>query len=163
VSKVGLRMLPLSRSDPLLPEFPPFMLDVLEVVNSLAESPKCVSTWNEQEPKARIRNCRNQTLQFCWDRWLSGAPSSYDEVLLLWPSGILTVEMRETWQLWRLKWWLIDLLDEKEKETRKLGQKYKNKRFDWMCWSWITIGHDLYLYRQQDVALWVGYDQIFPK
>jgi hypothetical protein len=27
----------------------------------------------------------------------------------------------------------------------------------------ITIGHDLYLYSQQDVALWVRYDQIFPK
>jgi hypothetical protein len=28
VSKVGLRMLPLSRMDPLWPEFPPFMVDV---------------------------------------------------------------------------------------------------------------------------------------
>jgi hypothetical protein len=37
-------MLPLSRSDPLLSEFPPFMLDVLEVVDSPAESPKCVAT-----------------------------------------------------------------------------------------------------------------------
>jgi hypothetical protein len=27
----------------------------------------------------------------------------------------------------------------------------------------ITIGHDLYLYRQHDAALWVRYDQIFPK
>jgi hypothetical protein len=48
VSKVGLRMLPLSRSDPLLLEFPPFMLDVLEVVDCSAESPKCVTTRNEQ-------------------------------------------------------------------------------------------------------------------
>jgi hypothetical protein len=48
VSKVGLRMLPLSRSDPLLLEFPPFMLDVLEVIDSSTESPKCVATWNEQ-------------------------------------------------------------------------------------------------------------------
>jgi hypothetical protein len=52
VSKVGLRMLFLSRSDPLLPEFPPFMLDVLEVVDSPAESPKCVRTQNEQELEA---------------------------------------------------------------------------------------------------------------
>jgi hypothetical protein len=57
-------MLPLSRSDLLLPEFPPFMLDGLEVVNSPAESPKCVSTRNEQELKAPIQNCRNQTVQF---------------------------------------------------------------------------------------------------
>jgi hypothetical protein len=40
VSKVDLSMLPLSRSDSLWSEFPPFMLDVLEVVNSPAESPK---------------------------------------------------------------------------------------------------------------------------
>jgi hypothetical protein len=33
----GLDMLPLSRLDPLLPEFPPFMLDKLEVVDSPAE------------------------------------------------------------------------------------------------------------------------------
>jgi hypothetical protein len=44
VSKVGLRMLPLSRSNPLWPEFSPFMLDVLEVVDSPAESLKYVRT-----------------------------------------------------------------------------------------------------------------------
>jgi hypothetical protein len=37
-------MLPLSRSDPLLLDFPPFMLDVFEVVDSPAESPKYVAT-----------------------------------------------------------------------------------------------------------------------
>jgi hypothetical protein len=36
--------LPLSRSDPLLPEFPPFILDVLEVVDPPAELSKCVAT-----------------------------------------------------------------------------------------------------------------------
>jgi hypothetical protein len=46
----------MSRSDPLLPEFPPFMLDVLEVVESPAESPKCVRTQNKQEPEAPARN-----------------------------------------------------------------------------------------------------------
>jgi hypothetical protein len=44
VSKLGLRMLPMLRSDPLLLEFPSFMLDVLEVVDSPAELPKCVAT-----------------------------------------------------------------------------------------------------------------------
>jgi hypothetical protein len=34
----------LLRSDPLVSEFPPFMLDVHEVVDSPAESPKCVYT-----------------------------------------------------------------------------------------------------------------------
>jgi hypothetical protein len=41
---VDLRMLPLSMSDLLWPEFPPFMFDVLEVVDSPVESPKCVAT-----------------------------------------------------------------------------------------------------------------------
>jgi hypothetical protein len=49
-----LRMLPLLRSDLLLPEFPPLMIDVFEVVDSSAESPKCVSTQNEQELKAHV-------------------------------------------------------------------------------------------------------------
>jgi hypothetical protein len=40
-------MLPLSRSNQLLLEFPPFMLDVLEVVDSPVESPKCVRTRNK--------------------------------------------------------------------------------------------------------------------
>jgi hypothetical protein len=63
VSKVGLRMLPLSRTDSLLPEFPPFMFDVLEVVDCPAELPKCVATQIVQEPKARGRNCRNRTIR----------------------------------------------------------------------------------------------------
>jgi hypothetical protein len=57
-------MLPLSRSDPLLPEFPPFMLDVFEVVDSPAESPKCVRTRNEQRPEALARSYRNRTIWF---------------------------------------------------------------------------------------------------
>jgi hypothetical protein len=50
------------RSDPLLPEFLPFMLDVLEVVYSPAESPKCVATQIGQEPEASDQNYRNQTV-----------------------------------------------------------------------------------------------------
>jgi hypothetical protein len=48
----------------LVPEFPPFMLDVVEVVDSSAESPKCVATRIGQEPEASARNCRNRTLRF---------------------------------------------------------------------------------------------------
>jgi hypothetical protein len=44
LSKVGLMMLFLLRSDPLVMVFPPFMLDMREVVGSTAESPKCVAT-----------------------------------------------------------------------------------------------------------------------
>jgi hypothetical protein len=58
-------MLPLSRSDPLFSEFPPFMVDVSEVVDSPVESPKCVATQNKQEPKALAQNCKNRTIQFC--------------------------------------------------------------------------------------------------
>jgi hypothetical protein len=39
----------------------------------------------------------------------------------------------------------------------------KKYKFDWLRWRYITIGRDLYLYRQQDVALWVRYNQIFLK
>jgi hypothetical protein len=49
-SNVGLRILPLLRSDLMWLEFPPFMLDVLEVVNSPTKSPKCVAIQNEQGP-----------------------------------------------------------------------------------------------------------------
>jgi hypothetical protein len=56
-------MLPLLRSDPLLPEFPPFMFDVLEVVYPSAESPKCVRTRNKQRPEAPARSCKNWTIR----------------------------------------------------------------------------------------------------
>jgi hypothetical protein len=52
VSKVGLMMLFLSRSDSLMPEPPFFMLEWREVVNS----PKCVGTRIEQEPEVPIQN-----------------------------------------------------------------------------------------------------------
>jgi hypothetical protein len=42
----------LSRFNPLWPEFPPFMREVLEVVDSPAESPKFVATRNEQRLEA---------------------------------------------------------------------------------------------------------------
>jgi hypothetical protein len=57
-------MLPLSRSDPLWLEFPPFMLDRLEVVDSLAELLKYVRTQNEQKPKATAQNWANRMVQF---------------------------------------------------------------------------------------------------
>jgi hypothetical protein len=63
VSKVGLRMLPLSRPDPLWPEFSPFMLDMVEVVDYPMES-KCVYTRNEQEPETPARNWANWMAQF---------------------------------------------------------------------------------------------------
>jgi hypothetical protein len=55
-------MLPLLRLDLLLPEFPPFMLDVVEVVNYPAKSSKYVATQNKQEPDTPAQNCRNQTV-----------------------------------------------------------------------------------------------------
>jgi hypothetical protein len=64
VSMVGLMMLFLSRSDPLVPKFPPFMLDVREVVDSPAESSKCVATQIRQEPEAHVQNRRNGTMRF---------------------------------------------------------------------------------------------------
>jgi hypothetical protein len=54
VSKVDLRMLLLLRSDPLLPEFPPFTLDVLEVVDSPAESIGAERTYTKQEKPEHV-------------------------------------------------------------------------------------------------------------
>jgi hypothetical protein len=48
----------------LLLEFPPFMLYVLEVVDSSVGSPKCVCTQNDQIPEAPARNYRNWTVRF---------------------------------------------------------------------------------------------------
>jgi hypothetical protein len=94
-------------------KFPPFMLDMREVVISLVESPKCVCTQIREEIEAPVRNRRNWTLRFCQDRRQSGAPSSCNEVLLLRPSGVWTVERLESWQPKELKWRLVDLSDEK--------------------------------------------------
>jgi hypothetical protein len=57
-------MLPLSRLDLLWLEVPPFMLDVLEVIDSPAESPKFVAIQNELRPDAPARNSRTRTIQF---------------------------------------------------------------------------------------------------
>jgi hypothetical protein len=64
VMNVGLRMLPLCRSDPLWLECPLFMLDVLKVVDSLVESSKCVATWIEQETEGPAQCYRNWTVRF---------------------------------------------------------------------------------------------------
>jgi hypothetical protein len=57
--KVCLMMLFLSTSDPLTLEPPFFMFEGCEVVDSPAESPKCVGRQIEKEPEATIQNCRN--------------------------------------------------------------------------------------------------------
>jgi hypothetical protein len=57
-------MLFLSRSDPLVPNFSPFMLDVREVVDSSAKSLKYVCTRNEQEPETPAQNRANQIVRF---------------------------------------------------------------------------------------------------
>jgi hypothetical protein len=82
---VGLSMLPLSRFDPLWPEFPPFMLDVLEVVDSPAESPKFVATQNEQRLEAPARNCKNWMVWFGKpDCLVLSGPSAVRGVVGLW-------------------------------------------------------------------------------
>jgi hypothetical protein len=72
------------------------------------------ATRNEHESKAPIQNYKNRTLQFCQ------ASLSFAEVSLLWPSDVWTKKMCKPQQPKRLKWWLIDLNDEKRKR-KKLG------------------------------------------
>jgi hypothetical protein len=57
-------MLFLSRSDPLILEFPPILLDMHEVVDSSEESPKCVCTRIGREPEALVQNGRNRIVRF---------------------------------------------------------------------------------------------------
>jgi hypothetical protein len=100
-----------------------------------------VMKWNEQERKAPILNYRNRAVQFQkLDTLVLSRPVTVRGAVRLWwcasppAKQRLAMERCEPWQLWRLKRQLIDLIDEKEKETRKLAQKYENKIFDWLCW-----------------------------
>jgi hypothetical protein len=109
------------------------MLDVLEVVDSPAESPKCVATQNEQRPKAPARNSRNQTIRFQEpDGPVLLGPTAVGGIgeVLLQPSNVWMVERHEPQQLWRLWQHLRDLIEEKTKTIEKLGQKYENCKFD---------------------------------
>jgi hypothetical protein len=54
----------LSRSDLLVSEFSPFMLDVCEIVDSPVEAPKCVATQIEHELEAPAQNNKKQIVQF---------------------------------------------------------------------------------------------------
>jgi hypothetical protein len=83
-------MLPLSRSDPLLSEFPPFMLDVREVVDSPAESPNVFAREMNKSQKLLLEtgqiglsDLANWMVQFRQHQRQSGAPSTSGEGVLL--------------------------------------------------------------------------------
>jgi hypothetical protein len=112
-------MLFLSKSDPLVSEFPAFTLDVREVVDSLMESPKCVATRIEQEPEAPARSYRNWILQFGKSEGpiLSG-PIAVRGAIGFRRSTPLTkqcLDGGESQQPWRLERWLRDLIKENQK------------------------------------------------
>jgi hypothetical protein len=89
-------------SDPLWPEFPPFILDVLEIVESQRSRQNVL-------PHEMNRDCkplpetvetgqsgfRNQMVQFCRDQRRSGVSPGFDEVLLLRSSDVWMVERHE--------------------------------------------------------------------
>jgi hypothetical protein len=57
-------------------------------------------------------------VRFYRGRKQSGAPPSFNEARLLRPSDVWTEEKQEPRQLKELWWRIIDLIDEKEKETK---------------------------------------------
>jgi hypothetical protein len=86
-------MLLLSRSDPLVPEFSPFMLDVCEVVDSPAELPKCVTTQIEQELKLLLEAAKTKYSSFVGTDDNQGhcqastRCSSFDQAMFGWWRG----------------------------------------------------------------------------
>jgi hypothetical protein len=64
--------------------------------------------------ETRQSSFMNWTLIFYWDHRQLGAPSGFNEVSLLQPIDTWMKKMREPQQTKILKWWLIDLIDEKK-------------------------------------------------
>jgi hypothetical protein len=137
---------------------------------SLSHVNTMFATRNEQEPEAPARNWRNWTVRFGKPNGpvLSGPTTVKGPTGLRRcapPSAKWYLDGGEAWTMTTLEVVAVNSRSNwrKMKKIEKLGQKYEKYKFDWLCWRCFTIGHVLYLYRQQDVALWVRYDQIFPK
>jgi hypothetical protein len=96
----------------LVPEFPPFMLDVCELVDSLAESPKYVATRIEHEPEAPARSYRNWILQF-------GKPEG---PVLLRPTAVRgTAGVDERLLFWQSDIWVVLRLQPRQDNSQSCG------------------------------------------
>jgi hypothetical protein len=116
-------MLPLSMSDPLWLKFPPFMLDVLEVVDSLVESPKYVATRIRHESEA-VAQDRKKLDYLVWQtEWSNFVDSDSSQEcrrhstteLLLWSSDVWMEDRQEPWHPKGLKRQILNLIYKKEK------------------------------------------------
>jgi hypothetical protein len=79
--------------------FPPFMLDMHEVVDSPVELPNLLPHEMNKSRKLLFETVEsgysglsNRRVRFCRDQQQLGVPPGFDEVLLLQPSDVWTVE-----------------------------------------------------------------------
>jgi hypothetical protein len=90
------------------------MLDVLEVVDSPAELPKCVCTQNEQEPGAPTRNRAN------WTVWFGKS----DDLVSSVPAAVRGTIGSSEGVLLQAKWRLIRGSDKINNNSRSCGGSY---------------------------------------
>jgi hypothetical protein len=112
-----------------------------ELVERFTHLKPTIATQNEQEPKAHAQNCRNWTVWFCKpdDLILSRLMTVRGTAGLWWgapPPAKWRLDGGEAWTTIPLEVVVMNSRSNRRKMKiiEKLGQKYENYKFDWLCW-----------------------------